>query len=249
MSTNKIKNIFHKFHNRWAKLRLQPIRVFCFHQVTNAFDSDSMWPCDWIQTDSFKQKILELKKQYTFISPLEAQKHLRNDWLRCKKYAVLTADDGFASMKEVVPWLIEQQIPITLFINPIVWNGKTIGKNLMKLPIYTKNVGAQDLYSRLEDLQAMQSPLVTFGYHGYEHIDESQETYDTFVANFEKCKTAMVELQNVIPFYAHTYGHTTEKNDAYLRSQGITPVYVNGRKNYNRWQYLDRELLTQYTII
>lgn len=237
-------NFFHKLHNRWTKLRFQPIRVFCFHQVSEIFDESTMWQCDWIQTDIFKQKVTELQKKYTFISLPEAQKHLREDWLRCKHYAVMTADDGFASMKEIVPWLVERNIPITLFINPVVWDGKTIGKNLLSLPIVNRKNGAEGLYLTLEELiELTKSPLVTIGYHGYEHIDEYKETNETFVANFEKCKAVMIVLQNVIPFYAHTYGHTTEENDNYLQSQGITPVYISGGKNYNRWQYLDRELL------
>lgn len=244
-----LSTFLHKLNNRWTKLRFQPIRVFCIHQVSDEFDADSMWPCDWIQTDVFKQKVLELQKQYTFISLPEAQERLRKDRFRHKKYAVMTADDGFSSMREIVPWLVGQGIPITLFINPIVWDGKTIGQNLQSLPIVNRKNGVDGLYLTLVDLKAMTtSPLVTIGYHGYEHIDENKETHEAFVANYEKCKNAMTELQNVIPFYAHTYGHTTKENDVYLLKQGITPIYVNGGKNYNQSLFLDRELLTATTI-
>ena len=149
----KIRTFLHKIHNRWTKLRLQPIRVFCIHHVTDTFDADLMWQCDWMQTDIFKQKVTELQKKYTFISLTEAQKHLREDWLRCKHYAVMTADDGFASMKEIVPWLVERNIPITLFINPVVWDGKTIGKNLLSLPIVNRKNGAESLYLTFEELK------------------------------------------------------------------------------------------------
>ena len=240
--------ILHKINNRWKKLRLQPIRVFCIHQVTDTFDANSIWPCDWIQTDVFKQKVIELQKQYTFISLPEAQEYLRKDWFRCKKYAVMTADDGFASMKEIVPWLVEQNIPITLFINPIVWDGKTIAQNIKGLPLCNKKDGAKGVYLLLDDLKALQSPLVTFGYHGYEHIDESKESYEMFVANFEKCKVAMVDLQDVIPFYAHTNGLATKENDMFLKSINITPVFISGVKNYNQEGRIDRELLTAKTI-
>lgn len=228
---------------KFIKLRLKPIRIFCIHNVSQLFDADSMWPCDWIQTDVFKRTVLELQKKYTFISLAEAQKHLRRDIVRLGKYAVLTADDGFASLKNVIPWLEERQIPITLFINPVVWDGKTVGQNLMSLPVSAENNCVKDIYLLPEDLMAFQSPLITFGYHGFEHINESVETYDTFVDNFEKCRKAMEILDNVIPFYAHTYGHTTKQNDEYLIKQGITPVYVNGGKNYNQRQGIDRELL------
>lgn len=246
----KIRTFLHKLQNRWTKLRLQPTRVFCIHQVTNTFDANSMWPCDWIQADIFKQKVTELQKKYTFISLPEAQKHLCEDWFRCKHYAVMTADDGFASMKTIVPWLVERNIPITLFINPVVWDGKTIGENALSLPIANCKNGAKSLYLALEELKELTKfPLVTIGYHGYEHIDEYKETNETFVANFEKCKTSMKILDNVIPFYAHTYGHATKENDDFLLKQNITPIFINGGKNYNHWQYLDRELMKQDTKI
>lgn len=228
---------------KFIKLRLKPIRIFCIHNVSQSFDADSMWPCDWIQTDVFKRAVQELQKKYTFISLTEAQRHLRNDIVRTKNYAVLTADDGFASLKDIMPWLEERQIPITLFINPVVWDGKTVGQNLMSLPVSAENNCVKDIYLLPEDLKAFQSPLITFGYHGFEHINESVETYDTFLDNFEKCRKAMEILDNVIPFYAHTYGRTTKQNDEYLIKQGITPVYVNGGKNYNQWKNIDRELL------
>ena len=240
MNNTRLKNWLRRHHTR---LRFQPIRIFCIHNVSDYFDADSMWPCDWIQTDVFKRAVLELQKKSTFISLTEAQRHLRRDIIRFRKYAVLTGDDGFASLKNIIPWLEERQIPITLFINPIVWDGKTVGQNLTSLPVSTENNGAKDIYLLPEDLKAFKSPLVTFGYHGYEHINESVETYDTFVANFEKCRKAMKILDNVIPFYAHTYGRTTKQNDEYLIKQRITPVYVNGGKNYNQWKNVDRELL------
>lgn len=101
------------------------------------------------------------------------------------------------------------------------------------------------MYLHLEDLQAMQSPLVTLGYHGYEHIDEYKETNETYIVNFEKAKSAMACLNNVIPFYAHTYGRATKENEAFLLGQGVTPVYVGGGKNYNQWRFIDRELLSK----
>lgn len=239
MSVQLIDRILRKL----KKLGRSPIRVFCFHHVTDLFDSGYMWPCDWIQTDVFKRAVLELQKQYIFISLTEAQRHLHRDIIRIRKYAALTADDGFASLKNIIPWLEDRQIPITLFINPIVWDGKTVGQNLMSLPVSAENNCVKDIYLLPEDLKAFQSPLVSFGYHGYEHINESAETYETFVDNFEKCRRAMAALDNVIPFYAHTYGRATKQNDEYLIKQGITPVYVNGGKNYNQWQGIDRELL------
>ena len=48
---------------KWTKIRLQPIRVFCFHQVSEQFDASTMWECDWTQIEQFKRNILRLKEQ------------------------------------------------------------------------------------------------------------------------------------------------------------------------------------------
>ena len=44
------------------KLRLQPIVVLCFHQVSDEYNPLTMWKCDWTKTKQFKQNVLELKK-------------------------------------------------------------------------------------------------------------------------------------------------------------------------------------------
>ena len=120
----KNKFFFQKLHRYWIRLRLKPIRVFCFHQVSDEFDPDSMKQCDWMQVDAFKQRLLTLKKKNTFVSLEEAYRHVANDRCRLKHYAVLTADDGWASLKSILPWLDEQKIPVTLFLNPLYMDGK-----------------------------------------------------------------------------------------------------------------------------
>ena len=122
--------IWTKIKRKWTKIRLQPIRVFCLHHVCEQFDADTMYPCDWMALDAFKKKINELRNQgYQFISLTEAYEHLKKDRFRYKKYAVLTFDDGYKSLLEVMPWLEEQQIPATLFINGKYLDGKSYRNN------------------------------------------------------------------------------------------------------------------------
>ena len=99
MVANELINIIQR---KWMKLRLQPIRVFCLHHVCEQFDADVMHPCDWIALDEFKKQIYELRNQgYQFISLTAAYEHLKKDSFRYKKYAVLTFDDGYKSLKEI----------------------------------------------------------------------------------------------------------------------------------------------------
>ena len=97
-----LKNIWAKVCRKWTKIRLQPIRVFCFHHVSDTFNKSYMWECDWVNTDVLKQWVLDMqRKGYQFVSLPEAHFHLQNDYMRCRKYAVLTADDGYKSLLNI----------------------------------------------------------------------------------------------------------------------------------------------------
>ena len=233
------------------KIRLQPIRVFCFHHVSDTYDAATMWEEDWTNTDALKNFIQELRNNgYSFISLPEAHEWLKNDWFRSNKYAVLTADDGFKTLLNIVPWLIEQQIPITLFVNPKYIFEDEIGENVQERMKATKSeIHNEDIYLKKRDLDAVKSPLVTIAYHGYEHLDEWKMDEREFVQNVEKCEQLLKEQPiAVVPYYAHTYGHALEEYDCILASKNLTPVYVSGGANYNDATRIDRELLSNERI-
>lgn len=214
------------------KLRLQPIRVFCLHHVCKTFDAESMNKGDWMQIDEFKSKVLALRQSgVKFISLADAYQHICKDWLRCKKYAVLTFDDGYASLKEILPWLNEQQIPATLFINGKYLDGKSYRKN------------PKEKYLTKEELFALTSPLIEIGSHGWEHIRATEMTDEAFRTSVEQNVRLLSTHPDYIPFWAYTYGSHSEQTDDYLRARHMLPVYIDGQKNYNEKQVTHRELL------
>ena len=79
MNSDSNRSLQRIVHRKWLKFRLRPIHVYCFHQVSDVFDPDTMWEVDWTRTDAFKSKILELKKKYTFVPLTEAFRHIAND--------------------------------------------------------------------------------------------------------------------------------------------------------------------------
>lgn len=248
---SKLTEIGTKICRKWTKIRLQPIRVFCFHHVSEKYNPEMMWDCDWVNTDILKQTILELQNQgYIFISITEAHEKLKHDMFRSHRYAVLTADDGFKSLMNIVPWLIESQIPITLFVNPKYMIEEGIGENVKeRLDAVHKSMTNAELYLSFADVEMLQSPLVTFAYHGYEHLDEWKIDESTFLNNLEKCgKVLRQYFPHVIPYYAHAYGHSKKKYDKILNEQGLTPVYVSGVVNYNNANYIEREILSNNEI-
>lgn len=214
------------------KLRLQPIRVFCLHHVCAEFDAETMELCDWMQIDEFKAKVLSMQQDgVEFISLKEAYNKITNDKFRNRKYAVLTFDDGYASLKEILPWLEEQKIPATLFINGKYLDGKSYRKN------------PKERYLTKDELWAMTSPLIEIGHHGWEHVRVTEQTNEEFEESVTNNVNLLKEHPNYVPFWAYTYGRHTKKADEYLQEQQIVPVYIDGGENFNDSAVIHRELI------
>ena len=214
------------------KLRLQPIHVYCLHHVSKTFDAESMHVCDWIKIESFKVKVTNMQKMgVEFISLTDAYRHISKDFWRFKKYAVLTFDDGYASLKEILPWLEEQKIPVTLFINGKYLDGESYREN------------PKEKYLTKENLWALTSPLIEIGSHGWEHKRVTDMTEKEFEISVEHNIAILSKHPNYVPFWAYTYGAYTSSTDAYVHAQHHVPVYVNGDKNYRDKRCINRELM------
>ena len=243
-----IMEFWNKIRRKLIKLRLQPIRVFCFHHVSDEYDPLTMWKCDWTQTELFKCNIQNLKEQgYTFISLSEAQGKLRRDWFRSKKCAILTADDGYKSLLNILPWIEEHQIPITLFVNTKYLDGKTwnaINEEQARRANpdvdMLRDVCSNLYLSKEELLQVAAMPNVTIGMHGHEHIDATQQSLEDFKKNVRLCQDALKDVPHVVPYFAYTWGRYNEATDKVLKDMGLIPVLVNGTKNYTYEGYIDR---------
>ena len=178
-----------KLLNRWKKFRLQPIHVFCLHHVTATYDAESMNRGDWMQMDEFKKKIAALREDgVEFISLSVAHVKISNDIFRFRKYAVLTLDDGYASLKEILPWLEEQKIPATLFINGKYLDGKSYRKN------------PKEKYLTKDEIWAMASPMIEIGNHGWEHNKVTEMTKAEFLESVERITKPLV-LYTILGIY------------------------------------------------
>ena len=218
-----------KILRKLVHLRLQPIRVYCLHHVCTSYDAETMYEGDWMALNLFQAKIKKMQQSgVVFLSLSEAYKHMRNDFFRRKKYAVLTFDDGYASLKEVLPWLKAQHIPITLFVNSDYACGKAYRLN------------AKESYLTLKELSDAQ---VEIGMHGLQHVDATKMTSAEFRIFVEESIKETQKIDGYIPFWAYTWGRHTSTTDSILKEQGIIPVYVDGMKNYNAATGIHRELL------
>ena len=223
--------IIQKVVRKWMKIRLQPIRVFCLHHVCKQFDADSMNTGDWMELSEFQDKIRNLQSQgYQFISLSKACHHIKKDYLRYRKYAVLAFDDGYLSLNEVLPWLKTQKIPAVLFINAKYLDGKSYRKN------------PNEKYLTYNDLFALNHAFIEIGSHGFEHTDASIMSKEEFAMHIENNVEILHTHPCYIPFHAYTWGRHNDMTDKMLKSKHIIPVYIDGMKNYNQL-IIHRELL------
>ena len=233
-----ISKVLQKIRNRFTKLCLHPIRVFCLHHITAEFDTVSMCDGDWIEINRFKDSVNQLQEcGYTFISLEDAYHKIVYDVLRFRKYAVLTADDGYKSLDEIIPWIIEQHIPITLFIN---------GK-------YTDGISQREeqdmkfeylLTSELQQYVKDGHGLVDVQSHGWEHLDATLMTVSDFRLQIDKNISYIEQnhLSKTVGFHAYTWGRHSVETDGVLLKKRIVPVLVDGMKNYDDLGFVHREL-------
>ena len=230
---NKIKRKLFKYQKlikcKWVAVRLNPIHIFLFHQVSDIFDDTTMILCDWSEMKQFKANVLKLKEKYKFITLEEAQRHLKKDILRMTNYAVMTSDDGWASLNNILPWLEEQNIPVTLFVNPNYADGLSFREK------------KTEKYLTSDELE--EKRLVSIGLHGLEHISVSEMNEAEFRNYVSESVKHTSKFSRYIPYWAYTYGEYREMNNRVLREFGITPVYINGDVNINNSDYIERELL------
>ena len=218
---------------RWF---FRPIHIYVFHNVSDVHDELLCGIDDWTQTDQFKRNIEYLSQHHTFISLSEAYNKLQHDRFRFRNYAVLTTDDGLASVQNIIPWLENKKIPLTLFINTRYWEQDKLKPiHLDRLQKIAPNADtlkiAKQLYMSREQIWALNSSYVEIGLHGHEHLDAVKITEQEFETNVEQCINLLSSHPRYVPFYAYPWGMGTPKSKKYLAYRGIVPVMVDDDMN------------------
>lgn len=233
-----VNSLIHRFRRKIRHICLKPIHVYSLHHVSNSFEAETMNSCDWLQANFVKEAILAMmREKIEFISLREAYRHISHDLFRIHKYAVLTFDDGYSSIKEILPWLENHAIPVTLFINGKYLDGQSYRDN------------PKEKYLTYEDLFQLSSELIEIGSHGWEHVDLTSQTEDDFAQSIEKNILLLSQHQRYIPFHAYTWGHRNDSLDRFLHKLQIVPVLMDGMKNYNDVFFIHRESFPQSVLV
>ena len=231
---------------KWKRLWNKPIQVFVFHHVSEERNPLIAAQSDWTQLEQFKKNICQLQKEFCFISLEEAWHRLQHDRCRFREFAVLTADDGYRSILGVLPWLEQHGVPITIFVNTKYLDKKSWGKvnedvaRKHKPDVDMLSEVCPELFLSKEELFALDSPLISVGMHGHEHLNAVRQSEEEFCENVEKCKSMLSSHKRFVPFYAYTWGRHNAKTDKILKEKGMVPVTTAGNNNYHDQEFIDR---------
>ena len=241
-------SFFDRLKHKLLKLRYRPLRVFVFHHVSDVRDSLICEEGDWTQTEQFMHNIQSLQKKYKFISLSQAIAMLKNDKFRFTDYAVLTTDDGFASVSNLIPWLEEMHIPLTLFINSRYMKGDIIKPaHEKRLLNCINNVDIKSLAKRMylneTQIWSFLSPNIEIGLHGHEHVDARTISEQSFEKDFLQCLEKLQSHPRYIPAYAYPWGRDTLSSITFLQENGIVPVLVDGGENCIWEGYISRDCI------
>lgn len=240
-----LTKLINKVNNRITHLRLQPIHVYCLHEISAKPEFSNETYYDWMEINAFKDAIKHLRKQkYHFISLTDAYSRICRDWFRQTKYAVLTIDDSRKSLHEILPWLIEQHLPVTIFVNGLYTDGQEhIVPKINPFHCLT--------LAELQHYVNTSHGLISFQSHGYEHLDATTMTIDAFREQIEKNMDVLSSITSSpirgvseVFFHAYTWGHHNPATDAMLHRMGLVPVLIDGMPNYNAPSCIHRELLS-----
>ena len=216
------KPFFQRVKRHLSRIYLRPIRVFVFHQVSDKFEPETMWECDWTQTDVFKRNMSSLMKKFTFLSLPEVCEHLAKDKIRLKNYAALTADDGWYSLTNILPWLTERRIPVTLFLNPSCldgqhWNSRETDHLLTE--------------EQVRSILEKGKPFISIASHGWTHKNSKEMTMEEFEDSVMMSEEVLDRMPGKVPFFAFASGRHTSKQVSFLKDKGLIPVFMDGKDN------------------
>ena len=169
----------------------------------------------------------------------------KGDWIQTESFKTSLLN---RCINDLLPWLEENHIPITLFLNARYLDGQSCSPHIlrharMENAEVTEEEVAEGLYLTESMLKGMPGDWVTLASHGYEHVNAAKLGLDQFVDQIQKNVMALSQYNSYIPFHAYTWGRRTKKTNDVLEGFNLIPVFMDGQMNYNDPKVIHRELL------
>jgi len=223
---NRLRNIIRKVYRLWSK----PILIFAYHQVSSSFNPPIDCDTDWTSIALFERNLLWLSRRYTFISLTEAIDRLQSNKRRRKKFAVITFDDGYASVQNALSILKSHTVPATIFINTAYLDdAKLSSVNIIN---YVNGLSAQqELMFPPEFIYAVKNIGSVQNADTYTHYRNTISKYQSLIKLDSSVYLSSEELRNISDplFSIGLHGHE-HLGSTYLSDSEFTE---NIMLNYN----------------
>jgi len=150
-----------------AQQNRAPLSILFYHRVADRC------PNDWtISNAKFVQHIEYCRQHFEIISLAEAQSRLASRYSPRPAVAI-TFDDGYAeNMEFAIPWLIENEIPVTYFVT--TENVRT-GRSFL----HDEEAGQRLAINTVSEIRAAADSGVEIGVHSATHADFNTITTDS----------------------------------------------------------------------
>ena len=194
-----------------------PIFSVFYHRVADTH------PNPWsMNVASFKEQILWMKDRFDMISLDEVQRRIRSG-VNERPAISITFDDGYAENCEfALPFLIEQQVPVTYFI--------TTEHITKQIPFpHDVEAGVELPINTVESLKALANAGIEIGAHTRTHPDmgavsDPAEIFDEVIAGTREMESLLgIKMRH----FAFPFGQYVNLNvDAFmlLKQQGFESV-------------------------
>lgn len=169
-----------------------------------------------------------------------------------ERRAWLSFDDGFASLKEIIPILEEFEAPATVFVAPGeilrehiwtdgFWNGLLDDDfhAWYELPASERYARVDAAWVRMdrsrflpllksEEIAAIsRHPLVTIGNHTWSHLSATHRPAEETLAEIDRAQKTLTEWTGRTPTeFAYPFGHGSAELDAAIRARGLLPFWL-----------------------
>lgn len=194
------------------------ISVYCYHSFAN-----DTWPYS-IKPPEFKKQIKRLIHDgYNFKSIDDLSMHITGKKLLLGKIAVITIDDGYENVHDIVDFMLKNSIPGAFFI--------------LAHPEHVDRSEIDNTYKLLsmQQIKKLSKMGFTIGFHGSTH--KNLTTLNTSELNAEISlgkKTLEKKLGHKIVHFAYPKGRFNQKVIKHIRRSGFETAFAMGDINVHQ---------------
>lgn len=211
----------------WKLYIKKPIIILVWHQVSEEFKEGFHNKLDWTSLNDLEKSIRYLqRKKFNFISLKQAYDILYKSKKRKHRYVVITFDDGYSTIKDIIPLLEKYCIPATFFINTAYLDGRSVKwPDIENFIVFAS--GQENIHEHLKpDIEKIKKTSNPEKYNSLRKIIEESYSVLNNKNQIYITKKELFEIENPL-FSIGLHGHEHEHHARMPAEWGKQNIYKN----------------------